>query len=284
MTIKPQAMIGHEGAVLPVTYNKRDTMLFALSIGLGADPLDPQQLRFVTEDGLRAFPNMVGVLGWGGAIDRPEFGVDVHRVVVAGLGFRLHRPLPPEGALFAQGRITDVIDKGKGALIKTTKELRDATGTLIASADTELFARGQGGFGGGAATPEPLEAPMPKRAPDRVCALPTAANMALLYRLNGDYNPLHSDPDHARRVGFPRPILHGQASFAVATHAVLRTIGEYDPERLHEAKARLTQIVFPGETLRTEMWLEGDTVRFRTTAVEREIVVLDHGKAVIKPR
>jgi acyl dehydratase len=283
MTINPQAMIGHEAAVVPVTYGKRDTMLFALSIGLGADPLDPQQLRFVTDSELQAFPNMVGVLGWGGAIDRPEFGVDVHKIVVAGLGIRLHQPLPPEGELFARGRITDVIDKGKGALIRTTKELRDGAGVLIASADTELFARGQGGFGGGSSSETP-EAPLPERAPDLVCALPTAPNMSLLYRLNGDMNPLHSDPAHALRVGFPRPILHGQASFAVASHAIVRTIADYDSDRLYAAKARLTQVVFPGETLRTEMWIEGETVRFRTMAVEREVVVLDAGTAIVKPR
>jgi acyl dehydratase len=288
MTINPQAMIGYETPVVPVAYRKRDTMFFALSIGIGADPLDPRQLRFVTETELRAFPTMIGVLGWAAAIDRPEFGVDVDKVVVAGLGIRLHLPLPAEGELFARSRITDVIDKGKGALIKATKELRDAAGVLIASADTELFARGQGGFGGnsreaGASAAEVGPA-MPERAPDLVCALPTAPNMALLYRLNGDYNPLHSDPAHALRVGFPRPILHGQASFAVANHAIVRTIADYDSDRMHEAKARLTQVVFPGETLRTEMWVDGETVRFRTLAAEREIVVLDHGRAVVKQR
>ena len=115
-------------------------------------------------------------------------------------------------------------------------------------------------------------------------ASPTAPNMALLYRLNGDYNPLHSDPGHALRVGFPRPILHGQASFAVANHAIVRTIADYDSDRMHEAKARLTQVVFPGETLRTELWVDGETVRFRTIADERGVVVLDHGRAVVKQR
>jgi acyl dehydratase len=284
MTINPQAMIGYETPVVPVAYSKRDTMFFALSIGLGADPLDPRQLRFVTETELQAFPSMVGVLGWLAMVDRPEFGLDVHRIVVAGLGIRLHRSLPPEGELFARGRIVEVTDKRKGALIRSTKELRDAAGALVASADTELFARGQGGFGGDHGAAADAETAMPARAPDVVCALPTAPNMALLYRLNGDYNPLHSDPAHAQRVGFPRPILHGQASFAVAGHAILRTIADYDADRLQAIKARMTQVVFPGETLRTEMWVEGASIRFRTLAAERNAVVLDHGSAIVAPR
>jgi acyl dehydratase len=281
MALNREAMLRHEPADHRASYAKTDTILYALSIGLGADPLDPRQLPFVYEKDLRAFPTMAGVIGWTSPLDNPEFGIDHSRNVLAEMGIALHGTLPAEGHLIAQTRIEDVQDKGKGALIRLRRTLCSEWGEATATVETAVYVRGAGGFGGPAGE-KTAAVEMPQRAPDVVCDLPTAPSMALLYRLNGDYNPLHVDPDHARRVGFERPILHGQASYAVAVHALLRAITDYDASRFQSARVRFVQLFFPGETLRTEAWLVDDRITFRARSLERDIVVLDRGVASIK--
>jgi acyl dehydratase len=174
----------------------------------------------------------------------------------------------------------EVVDKGPGkaALIRTRKDLHDDAGTLLATLDTWLFVRGAGGFGGpGDGGPERVA--IPERVADFTCALPTPQTLALIYRLSlGDANALHADPDHAKRVGFERPILHGIASLSVGVHAVLRTVLGYDPTRLRSASARFVAPVFPGDALATDIWVEGSVALFRTRAIERGLLVMDGGK------
>jgi acyl dehydratase len=155
---------------------------------------------------------------------------------------------------------------------KSGEKLVTLTGTTVM--------RGDGGFGG-PAKQAPAPHRIPERAPDAVCDLSTALNAALIYRLSGDYNPLHADPEVARSAGFPRPILHGLCSLGVAGRALLKTVAAYDPARFKSMRLRFTAPVFPGETIRTEMWIDGAQVSFRARLVERDAIVLDNGLAEI---
>ncbi len=269
------------------TYSVRDSQLYALAVGLGADPVDTRQLPFVYEQNPQALPMQAVVLGYPGFwMKDPATGVDWVRLVHAEQGLRLHRPLPASGEVIGRTRVVGINDKGpgKGAIVYSQRTLHDAASdALIATLDSSTFCRGDGGCGGSDAPPMRL-APTPERAPDAVCELPTLPQQALLYRQCGDFNPLHADPAVARAAGFERPILHGLCTFAVAGHALLRTLCDYDPARLTELQARFSAPVYPGETLRTEIWHEAGAVAFRTLAVERKLVVLSHGRAQIDAR
>lgn len=270
-------------ADIAVRYGPRDCILYALGIGLGMDPLDPGQLKFVYERaGLEAFPTMAAVLGWPGRMTDPAFGLDETMVVAAALKVTLARPLAVEDELVSRPRIAEVVDRGPGgpAIILATRELFARDGALVARIDSDLLARKHGGFGGKATTlPDPPA--IPDRPPDRVCDLPTPPNLALLYRLTGDENPLHADPARAKAAGFSRPILHGAATFGVAAHAVAREIG-YRADRLASVSARFSRPVFPGETIRTELWSAGGDVLFQCRAAERGEVVLTNGLATLR--
>ena len=266
------------------TYSVRDSQLYALATGLGADPVDTRQLPFVYEQNPQALPTQAVVLGYPGFwMKDPATGVDWVRLVHAEQGLTLHRPLPASGEVIGRTRVVGINDKGpgKGAIVYSQRTLHDAVSDeLIATLDSSTFCRGDGGCGGSDAAPMRL-APTPEREPDAVCELPTLPQQALLYRLCGDLNPLHADPAVARAAGFERPILHGLCTFAVAGHALLRTLCDYQPARLTQLQARFSAPVYPGETLRTQIWHEAESVAFCTLAVERKLVVLSHGRAQI---
>ena len=267
------------------SYTERDTMLYALGVGCGHDPLDPDDLRHVYEDGLQALPTMAVVLGYPGFwLKDPETGVDWRKVLHGEQGLVLHRPLPPSGTVVGRSRVTEIVDKGegKGALLFSERDVVDkATGDLLCTVTSTTFMRGEGGFGGPSG-PAPAPHAMPNGDPELVLDLPTLPQAALIYRLSGDTNPLHADPEVARAVGFDRPILHGLATYGVAGRAVLRACCGDDPARLKRLDVRFSAPVYPGETIRTEMWVDGGTVSFRCRAVERDTVILNNGLAVIE--
>ena len=285
MTIDYDKLMGWKFADSVQSYTKRDTMLYALGLGLGADQNDEQQLQYVYEDGLKALPTMAVVLGGSGNWLRdPASGVDYLKVVHGEQWLALHQPLPPEGAVVGRSRVTAVIDKGagKGALIYVERKLfEQATGAPLATLTMSTFARGNGGFGGPASGPTPPLHAVPEGAPQRVCDLATLPRQALIYRLSGDYNPLHADPKVARAAGFPMPILHGLCSYGVAGHAIVKTCCGYDANRLVSLQLRFSAPVFPGETIRTEMWQEGRVISFRCRVLERDVVVLSNGRAEV---
>jgi acyl dehydratase len=200
-------------------------------------------------------------------------------------GFTLRRPLKGHDAVIGRTRITEVVDKGpgKGALLLLERAITDkATGELIGTVTQTIFCRGDGGFGGPPReTPPPH--PIPARAPDAVCDLGTRPEMALIYRLSSDHNPLHAEPAFAKAAGFPRPILHGLGTFGVSGHALLKTMCGYDPARLVSFACRFSAPVFPGETIRTEMWRDGDIVSFRARLAERDVIAINNGRAEVKP-
>ena len=264
---------------------RRDTILYALGVGLGADPCDANQLKFVYENDLQALPTMAIILGYVGpmASKHPEFGITGSHTVHGEQGFRIMKPLPVEGDVLGKNRVTGVVDKGqgKGALIMTENTVREkATGDVVCTLTSTTFARADGGFNGPTG-PVKAPHPVPGTPPQFVCDLPTLPQAALIYRLSGDYNPLHADPAHAQKVGFKQPILHGRCTFSVAGHALLKTMCGYDPARFKSIAGRFSSPVYPGETIRTEMWRDGPVVSFRARLIERDVVVLNNGRAEI---
>lgn len=269
------------------TLTTRDTMLYALGVGLGADPMDENQLQFVYEKNLKALPTMAIILGFPGPWHVTlNTGVTRTHVVHGEQGFVIHKPLPVAGTITGKTKLTAVLDKGadKGALLVTENEVRDkASGELICTLTSTTFCRKDGGFGGPSSTPGPQKPPqeIPTRAPDHICDLPTLPQAALIYRLSGDYNPLHAEPAFAAKAGFKQPILHGRATFSVVGHALLKTLCHYDPAKFKSMEGRFSSPVYPGETIRTEMWLNGNEVTFRAAVPARGVTVLNNGRAEI---
>lgn len=273
-------------------YRQTDCQLYALSLGLGSDPLDTGTLPYLYEGvpgGLRTLPTMVTVLGYPGYwVREPDSGIDWKRMVHGEQRIVLHQPLPAEGLVTGTNRVTHIVDKGegKGAIVVVERQLTDAQGQAMATLQQLMFCRGDGGYSsqlGGQPSDSPLQplSPPPlERAADFVDVQATRPESALLYRLLGDSNPLHADPAVARSAGFERPILHGLATYGVAAHALLRQCGHlYPGAHLRALDVRFTSPVYPGETLRTEIWRQGSQLQFQTRVVERDVLVLSHGWA-----
>lgn len=273
-------------------YTADDSMRYALALGLGEDPMDPQQLQFVndTQDGQPlALPTMAVVLGFPGSwMQDRRTGIDFSKIVHGEEELTMHAPLPAAGAVLAKHRVVSVVDKGegRGATVTYDKELHDAaSGQLLATVRHTTFARGNGGFSvrdGRTDTAAPAPPKPPTGTPDKLLDIRTLPQQALLYRLCADRNPLHSDPATAMAAGFPRPILHGLCTYGIAGRALLTAWGGGRPQSLRRLFARFTAPIYPGETLRFEMYGTGSAeVAFRAIAVERGATVLDAGRAEI---
>jgi len=284
MPINLETLLNWKIPPVEQSLTRRDTILYALGVGLGTDPCDPDQLQFVYEENLRALPTMAIILGYPGPWHaQPGTGITRSHVVHGEQGFTILRPLPVEGTIVGQNRVTAVFDKGrdKGALVLTECEVRDkAGGDLICVLTSTAFCRADGGFGG---PPGPIREShrVPDAPPDHICDLPTLPQAALIYRLSGDYNPLHADPAYARKAGFRTPILHGRCTFSVAGHAVLKMCCGYDPACFKSMEGRFSAPVHPGETIRTEIWRSGGRVSFRSTVPSRGVTVISNGHAEI---
>jgi acyl dehydratase len=260
------------------SYDEGDAMLYALSVGFGSDPLDGGQLRYVFEEPtLDVVPSMASILGHPGFWMRDgDTGIDWMRVVHAEQGVTIHQPLPAAATIAARNRVKAIVDKGleKGAIVYTERTITDV------ATRRPFFCRGDGGL----ACSDQAPAGAPNTAdgdPDAVWDYATLPQQALLYRLSGDRNPLHASVPVAAQAGFDRPILHGLATFGIATHAVLRMCCNYDASALASLRARFSAPVFPGETIRTELWKRGNGVTFRATVPDRGVVVLSHGYATV---
>lgn len=264
-------------------YDKRDTILYALGLSLGGRDSITTDLRFVYEDHLECLPTFAGVLGYPGFwLKEPGIGIDWRHVLNGEQGLILHRPLAPEGHVVGRMRVEEIVDKGpgKGALIYTRRDVFDkSTETLVATVTNTVFARADGGFGGTATAARP-GVTLPTTAPDLSLDTKTLEQSALIYRLSGDYNPLHADPEVARSAGYDHPILHGSATWGIAGYAVMRLVCDADASRLRTFEARFSSPVYPGETIRTEVWLSGQNQAFfRCRVMDRDVTVLTNGIA-----
>jgi acyl dehydratase len=265
-------------------YGPEDLILYALGLGYGENPLDRDELRFVYERDIEAVPSMCSVLCRSSAWLRdPERRIDWRRVIHAQESFVIHRTIAPEGRLWGSFDITSIEDKGpsKGALLHLRRELHDADdGALVAVTQSALLLQGDGGRGG-FGTPPPAFTVTPKRAPDRIETLRISPRAALIYRLNGDMNPLHVDPDAARLAGFDRPVLHGLCTSGMACRAILSAYCAHNPKKLRGMSVRFTKPVYPGENLQLEFYERPGRIEFRARVIERNAVVLDGGSVAL---
>lgn len=283
MTINYEHIMSLKSDGNTFSYTDRETMLYALSVGMGRDPLDEIELDYVFErDTLKTLPSMAAVLGRVPILQ--GCGYDYTKVLHAEQKLIVHRPLPGAADLIIDARVLEAYDKGteKGALIYTAYDARTAHDNLpLFTQISSIFARGDGGFGGSTdASPAPH--PTPERTPDASCELPIRADQALLYRLNGDRNPLHADPALAKRVGFDAPILHGLCTYGSACLAILKTMCDYNHELIAGLEVRFSAPVYPGETIITDMWRDDNVISFQCRAKERDVVVIRNGKCPLR--
>lgn len=281
MPIDYPAILGLKSEGVNYSWSDREVMLYALGIGMGADPLNEQELQFVneayaTQRALKVVPSFASVCVWGA---RPGF-IDLNRVMVVD-GERdivFHKSMPTSADVTADARVRGVYDKGKdkGAIVQNEVVVKDLQGEAIATIVSSSFARGDGGFGGPSdGMPEPHQ--IPRRAPDQSLRISTRQDQALIYRLSGDRNPLHSDPEFARRAGFPKPILHGMCTYGLTCRAVLQTYADYDPSAFRRHRARFSAPVFPGETVTVDLWKDGGSISFEAHVRERNVTVVKNG-------
>ena len=274
--------IGVESAPYERSWTSKDALLYAVGVGAGTgDPL--RELAFTTENSAgveqRVLPPYAVLLSQvPGARRIGDF--DPAMLVHAEQAFELHRPLPVEGTLRVTSRVTGIYDKGSGALVVSESDAVDpATGETVVTARSSAFIRGEGGFGGDRGPRDDWTAP--DRAPDHQVTYPTRPEQALIYRLSGDRNPLHSDPEFAARAGFERPILHGLCTYGITGRALLHTLAGSDPARFAAMSGRFSSPVLPGESLTVSIWADGDTALFRTTK-DDGTVVIDRGRAAFR--
>lgn len=280
--IDPVAVGAAEPSTHQISWTTRDVLLYQLSLGAS-------DLSFTYERGLRVLPTFAMVAGQGmSAGDRPARGldlpgieIDLRKILHSGQALTVHRPLPTAGSATVTSRVADVWDKGKAAVVVLESSAADGDGPLWTSR-MQIWARGEGGFGGSSGPEAALT--NPDREPDFVLDSPTTADQALLYRLNGDLNPLHVDPAFALQVGFDRPILHGLASYGIVAKSLVDGVLDGDPARLVGLDARFAGTLFPGETIRTSVWREGNHLTLAATCPEREHApVLSHAFAEVTP-
>ncbi|MFJ8692539.1 MaoC/PaaZ C-terminal domain-containing protein [Streptomyces roseolilacinus] len=256
-----------------LAWDHKDVQLYHLGIGAGVPATDPAELRYTLESRLHVLPSFATVAGGGTGmltgLSAPGVDVDLAAVLHGGQRVDVHRPLPVRGRAVTTSRVAAVYDKGKAAVLVLRSETADADGPLWTS-EADVFVRGEGGFGGERGPSRPAaDDRVPDRAPDRTVERPVREDQALLYRLSGDWNPLHADPAFAALAGFDRPILHGLCTYGMTLKAVVDTALGGDVTRVRSYRTRFAGVVFPGETLRVRMWDGDGRVRVSVTAAER---------------
>jgi acyl dehydratase len=267
-------------------YSDREVMLYACGIGMGANPQNERELPFVNEATLsgrplQVVPTFASVAAWGASPG--DMKVNRLKVVDGGRQIIFEKPMPQAGAIIADSSVLGVYDKGaeKGAVIRYQTVLKDEAGDKLATLISTRFARGDGGFGG-PAQGQPAPHQVPSRPPDQTVEISTRPDQALLYRLCGDRNPLHSDPEFAVRAGFKRPILHGLCTYGITCRAILATYADYDPAAFKEHTARFSMPVYPGELVAVDLWRDGGLVSFEARVPERGVTIVKNGKAVLR--
>ncbi len=280
MPIDPSA-VGATGNPVKRSWTSKDGLLYALGVGAGLD-----ELAFTTENtkdtAQRVLPTFAVIIGGGGAPFNKIGTFNPAMLVHGEQGIELLDEIPAEGEIESTGKISAIWDKGKGAVVEMTSEaVLVSTGKPLLRTRMSAFIRGEGGFGGERGPSVSFE--VPDRAPDHQVSYETRADQALLYRLSGDRNPLHSDPSFAKMGGFDRPILHGLCTYGFTGRALLKSLCDNDPSRFKSMDGRFSKPVIPGDTLTISMWVDGNECAFQTKD-QRGDVVLDCGKATFERR
>jgi 3-hydroxyacyl-CoA dehydrogenase/3a,7a,12a-trihydroxy-5b-cholest-24-enoyl-CoA hydratase len=282
--------VGYHFQTTTTTYNEKDAALYALSIGGSGDPLEQSDLQFtyeLSQLGFRSFPTFAVTFPlqtMEQISSIPGQKLNLMEVLHGEHYLELFRPLPAEATIISRAEISQVYDKGSGALIIVDITSTDQSGELIAFNQASLFVRGKGNFGGDRGPSSRLDSP-PERPADVSLHEKTADSQALLYRLtSGDRNPLHADTRFSALLGYPRPILHGLCTYGYAARALLKTFAANDAQRFKSLKARFSSHIFPGETIQTEMWQESATrILFRSRVIERDEIILSNGIFTLQP-
>jgi acyl dehydratase len=285
MPLNPDA-VGTTSDPAEATWTSTDSLLYALGVGAGVSDPTGFELEFTTENSAdvkqQAFPTMpvvIGPKGGGGGSGGNPFSkigtFDWAMLVHGEQSVTLHQPLPPEGTAMMVNKVAAMYDKGKAAIVVLENNATDSSGKPLFSTTMSAFIRGEGGWGGDRGPSGPRNV-APERAPDEVVTYTTRPDQALLYRLNGDRNPLHSDPSFAKLAGFDKPILHGLCTFGFTGRALLHAVCGSDPARFKEIEGRFSQPVMPGEALEVRIWVDGNEAIYQTWVGDH--VVLDGGK------
>ena len=277
MPIDLTSALGAELQPVEFSWTSTDVQLYHLALGAGSDPMDARELRYLTDGTPQVLPTFSSVAATFHMTEPPRVsfpGIDIElgRVLHASEAVTVHAPLPPSGSARATTRITDIWDKGKAAVIVNETKVTDPHGAPLWSTKRSIFARGEGGFGGERGPSTTVETP--GRAPDFEADITVLPQQALLYRLCGDRNPLHSDPGFAAAAGFPRPILHGLCTYGMTCKALVDTVLDGDTRRVGAYGARFAGVVFPGETIRASVWQEGNRFVGVVTAPDRDDTVV----------
>ncbi|MBT1516777.1 MaoC family dehydratase N-terminal domain-containing protein [Bradyrhizobium sp. SRL28] len=286
MPINYEELMAMKNLGLRYAYGDREVMLYAYAIGMGADPMDEKELAFVNEAAasprpLKVLPTFASVAAAGAEPGAMNFNnvlvVDGERDIT------FHKPLATAAHITADSSVLAVSDKGKdkGAIIRFQNVLKGRDGEPLATVVISYFARGDGGFGGPSdGQPKPHQ--LPTRAPDKTIDIPTRPDQALIYRLCGDRHPLHSDPEYAKRAGFPRPILQGMCTYGITCRGILQTYADYDPSAFQRHAARFSAPVYPGDTVTLDMWKDANVISFEAKVKERGVTVIKNGMTVLR--
>ena len=266
---------------IEISYTDKDSILYGLGVGLGNDPMDIDELKYVYENGQIALPSMATNFQYHSSL-LMSAKLNFVMVVHGEQKLSIINPIPVSGDFLADMKVLNCFDKGasKGAIIdvETTVKLK-SDGTEICKLISTTFARGDGGFDGPESPPQEIFEP--EGSPDIVDEITTKPDQALIFRLSGDYNPLHSDPNFAKAAGFPKPILHGLCTYGVACRSIVKTACDNDVKKLKSFNCRFSSPVFPGETIVTEMWKNGNDVNFQSKVKERDKIILKNGVSEI---
>jgi len=282
MPIDREKALAHQFEEGDGGYGRDDVILYALGVGAGVPATDPNELRYTYEKDLVALPSFPTVANAGARASILGVpGLEFNRAMLlhGEQDVELHRPLPPEAKLHGKARIAEVYDKGKAALAIFESTASDADGPLYTNR-MSLFLRGEGGFGGPESPPVANEAP--DREPDQVIESTTLPQQALLYRLCGDKNPLHCDPEFAARAGFDRPIIHGLCSYGIVCKAVVDGALDGDTSQVGRYQARFRGVAFPGETYQTKIWREDGRLLVEAWSKERGEIIISNACVTLR--